>query len=262
MSQQTTGIGFVGGGRIVRIFLEGWSRARALPESVVVSDCNEEVLKNLQERFPNVQTVVDNAQAAAQNMVFLAVHPPVVVEVLGQIQTALSADSLLVSLVPKWTIAELSKRLGGFDRIARVIPNAASIVGQGYNPLAFSPSLSEKDRSLILTVLQPLGESPEVKEQTLEGYAVVSAMSPTWLWPQWLELVRLGKQFGIEESEARQAVLRSVQGAVATLLDSGLTGEQVQDLVPVKPLAEEVDQWLQAYRTRLTSLWEKIRPAE
>ena len=40
-------IGFIGGGRITRIFLEGWKRGGVLPNRIVVSDCNAETLAKL-----------------------------------------------------------------------------------------------------------------------------------------------------------------------------------------------------------------------
>jgi hypothetical protein len=42
---------------------------------------------------------------------------------------------------------------------------------------------------------------------------------------------------------------------------SGLNAEQVQDLIPVKPLAEAIPPLLEAYRTKLPALMAKIRPA-
>jgi pyrroline-5-carboxylate reductase len=75
-------VGFIGGGRITRIFLEGWRRANALPAKIVVSDCNAESLAKLKARFPMVETAAGNSAAgASQDIVFLAVHPPVMAEV-------------------------------------------------------------------------------------------------------------------------------------------------------------------------------------
>ena len=48
-------IGFVGGGRVTRIFLEGWKRANALPANIVVSDCNAASLAKLKTQFPGIQ---------------------------------------------------------------------------------------------------------------------------------------------------------------------------------------------------------------
>jgi pyrroline-5-carboxylate reductase len=47
-------IGFIGGGRVTRIILEGWRRAQKLPAKVVVSDCRAEALARIKVRFPIV----------------------------------------------------------------------------------------------------------------------------------------------------------------------------------------------------------------
>src|SRR5512136_2941814 len=135
-------VGFIGGGRVARIFLEGWKRAKAVPANIVVSDCNAETLAKLKGRFPEIETAPGSSTAAAsQDIVFLAVHPPVMAEVAGGIKGALTAGALVVSLAPKFTLAKLTELLGGFGRLARVIPNAPSVVNFGFNPMAFGPAL-------------------------------------------------------------------------------------------------------------------------
>ena len=129
---------------------------------------------------PNVRPVGnDNPQAASQDIVFLAVHPPHVAAVLADIRASLKPDAILISLAPKWTIEKLAGCLNGFTRIARMIPNAPSIVGRGFNPIAYSSSLTVPDRSALAKLFMGLGESPEVEERKLESYAILTAMGPT-----------------------------------------------------------------------------------
>jgi pyrroline-5-carboxylate reductase len=53
MSGHSTG--FIGGGRITRIFLSGWNRAKAMPSKVVVSDTDSRVLSNLKDTFTAIE---------------------------------------------------------------------------------------------------------------------------------------------------------------------------------------------------------------
>lgn len=48
-------VGLIGGGRIARILLEGWQRAKVLPAKILVSDCNTEALTKLQARGPTIE---------------------------------------------------------------------------------------------------------------------------------------------------------------------------------------------------------------
>ncbi len=258
MSNKT--IGFIGGGRITRIFLEGWTRAQKLPSSITVSDASAETLAKLKARFPSIATVNDNAQAAAKDIVFLAVHPPVMADTVGGIQGALPPDALVVSLAPKFTFAKLAGLLGGHSRLARVIPNAPSVMGAGFNPVAYAPALSAADKVELAGLLLPLGECPEVVEEKLEAYAVLSAMGPTYLWFQLQALREIAAGFGLTEAEITPALKRMVCGGTRTLLESGLTPAEVMDLIPVKPLAEMEPQVSEMYRTRLPAIYQKIKP--
>ncbi len=254
-------VGFVGGGRVVRIFLEGWKRAGKVPGKVVVSDCNADSLAKLKTAFPMVETAPGNsAAAAAQALVFVAVHPPVMGEVAAGIKSNLKAGAVVVSLAPKFTIAKLTELLGGFARVARVIPNAPSVVNMGFNPVCFGAALSAVDRAAVLEVLGPLGECPEVAEGKLEGYALLTGMGPTYLWFQLQALRQVAEGFGLTEDEVVPALKRTVCGAARTLLESGLSPGEVMDLIPVKPLAEMEPQVAEMYRTRLPALYQKIKP--
>jgi len=258
---KTPTVGFVGGGRVTRIILEGWKRKAALPEQIVVSDCNAETLAQLQRDFATVQIALGNSAAAAsQDMVFLSVHPPVMTEVANAIKGSLKPGAVVVSLSPKFTILKLTELLGGFARIARVIPNAPSVINAGFNPLAFGSSLTAPDRAALMGLLDPLGESPEVDESKLEAYAVLSAMGPTYLWFQLQALREVATGFGLTEADVSTAMKRMVCGATRTLLESGLTPAQVMDLVPVKPLADMEAQVTEMYRTRLAAIFQKIKP--
>jgi pyrroline-5-carboxylate reductase len=253
-------VGFIGGGRITRIFLEGWARARKLPASITVSDPNAETLTKLKARFPAIRTTPDNSLAAAGDIVFLAVHPPVMADTAAGVKGAIKPGAVVVSLAPKFTFAKLSGPLGGFNRLARVIPNAPSVVNFGFDPVAFAPGLSAADKTEITNLLAPLGECPEVAEDKLEAYAVLTAMGPTFLWFQLQALREVVASFGLSETEIAPALKRMVCGAARTLLESGLTSAEVMDLIPVKPLGEMEPQVTEMYRTRLPAVYQKIKP--
>ncbi len=253
-------VGFIGGGRVARIILGGWKKAGKIPGKVVVSDASLDVLNRLQTTFPGICIAHnDNKQPASEELVFLGLHPPAIVPCLGEIKDCLRTGSILLSLAPKLTIARLTAALGGFDRIVRMIPNAPSIIGEGYNPVAFSGALSGEERSGILALLGSLGKCPEVDEGKLEAYAIFTAMGPTYFWFQLDELRKIAESFGLSPVEAATGASKMVEGAARTLFGSGLTAGEVMDLIPVKPLGEEEGNIKAAYHARLESLYTKLK---
>jgi len=230
-------VGFVGGGRIVRVFLSGWKQANCMPPAVTVSDPSADALAKLKELFPQVQTTTDNTVSASQEIVFLAVHPPVAKEVLPLLAGSLKAR-LLVSLAPVLTTENLSGLLRGFPRIARTIPNAPSAVAMGFNPVAFGSGTGTEDQERVLALLRPLGDCPIVSETDLEAYALISGRGPTYLWPLLFELIATARTLGLSAGAAVRAVEKTVLGSLALATGGQMSADEAMDLIPVKPMSE------------------------
>jgi pyrroline-5-carboxylate reductase len=199
-------------------------------------------------------------EAAATDVVFLALHPPLFSTQLPALKPHLSPCAIVVSLAPKVPLAALAAGLGT-PRVVRMIPNAPSIMGRGFNPVAFPDGVGADARAVLAPLFEPLGAAPEVPEATLEAYAILSAMGPTYYWYQWQALREVCGQFGLSTDQTDTALQQMLDGAAETLLRSGLSPAEVMDLIPVKPLQELEASVSEAYRTALPALFAKIRPA-
>jgi pyrroline-5-carboxylate reductase len=144
-------LGFIGGGRVSYLLLEGLKKANSLPEKIIVSDPNSdrsEIFKSISAT--KIQFSQQNSDALKARIIFLAVHPPLLKEVLLEIKKNLTSGSILISLAPVLKTPALKEMLGGFNRIVRMIPNAPSIIGQGYNPVYFADSISSQEKNQLL----------------------------------------------------------------------------------------------------------------
>ncbi len=252
--------GFIGGGRVTRIVLGGLERAGRFPREVTVSDINREALERLKRLFPSIETIPgDNRGAASRDIVVLAVHYPVVAQVLEEIKDHLKEEALLLSFAPRFTINRISQLLGGFDRIVRMVPNAPSLINMGYNPVAFSPAIPQKERQELLDTFQVLGECPQVQEEKLEAYVIMTGMGPTYFWFQWAELLEIARELGLSPKEGEEAILHMLTGAARTLYQSGLAPEEVMDLIPARPLAQEEEGIKRAFREKLIATFRKLK---
>ena len=253
-------VGFIGGGRVVHIILGGLKKAGQMPAKVVVSDVGLDVLNRLGTRYPEIQTVHnDNRLPASQDLVFAALHPPAMAGCLGEIKACLKPNTILISLAPKLSIAKLTGALDGFDRIVRLIPNAPSIIGEGFNPIYFSGTLSGAEKAEVFALVRVLGKCPEVDEAKLEAYAIVTAMGPTYFWFQLHELQKIAESFGLSRREAETGVFEMVAGTGKSLFESGLGAEEVMDLIPVKPLVDEEGNIKAVYHAKLEALYAKLK---
>lgn len=252
-------LGFIGGGRITKIFLQAFANSNQKFEMIFVYDINPEVVSGLKKHFPEIQVVSDVRLAAMQDIVFIALHPPVIMETLGKIRERVSDASIILSLAPKISMEKISQQLGIYN-IVRLIPNATSYINEGYNPVCFSSGVNALQKVEIMELLLSLGHTFEVDEPKLEAYAIISAMLPTYFWFQWEELLGIGKKIGLNGDESKEAVYETMIAALNLMFKSNMSFEQVTDLIPVKPIGEHEALIKECLTNKLLPLFEKIKP--
>jgi pyrroline-5-carboxylate reductase len=252
-------IGFIGGGRVTRILLQGFKNKNVKFGKIVVTDTNPDILANLKNQFPEVESS-DAATTARQDIVFISLHPPVVMDTLELIKNEVKADAIVISLAPKINMPKLSMKLSHVKNLARLIPNATSYINEGYNPVTFAQGFEPKAKKDMLDLLSSLGTTFEVSEEKLESYAIMSAMLPTYFWFQWKELVEIGQKIGLSEEESNDSINETLIASLKLMYKSDLTSNAVMDLIPVKPIGEHETQITEIYRNKLIGLFEKIKP--
>jgi pyrroline-5-carboxylate reductase len=256
---KTKSLGFIGGGRITKILLQAFQNKNATFSRIVVTDTNNEISTNLKKIYPSVQ-IESAAVAASQDIVFISLHPPVIMDTLELLKNDFKNNATVISLAPKINLAKISSKLGSVKLIVRLIPNATSYINEGYNPICFPTGFEKSEKMEILDLLGLLGKTFEVEEEKLESYAIMSAMLPTYFWFQWKELAEIGQKIGLNEKESKDSIHQTLYASLNLMYKSGLTPGEVIDLIPVKPIGEHEHQITEIYKTKLIGLFEKIKP--
>jgi len=213
----------------------------------------------LKEKFPEIESS-DPKTAAGQDIVFIALHPPVVMEMLELLKNEIKSESTIISLAPKINLLKLSMKLHHVNNLARLIPNATSYINEGYNPVTFASGFDNSGKKEVMDLLSSLGTTFEVSEEKLESYAIMSAMLPTYFWFQWRELGEIGEKIGLSVEESKKSIYETIIASLDLMYKSGLSASEVIDLIPVKPIGEDETQIAEIYKTKLIGLFEKIKP--
>ena len=150
---KTKSLGLIGGGRITRIFLQAFANRNVEFQSVVVFDTNVDVLNALKQQFPQIEIAKFVEQAANQPIVFIALHPPMIMETLGKIAAIVEKDATVISLAPKITIEKIGSKIQT-QNIVRMIPNATSYINEGYNPVTFAANFDRDLKKEIIEIIE------------------------------------------------------------------------------------------------------------
>jgi pyrroline-5-carboxylate reductase len=252
-------IGFIGAGRITRIILTVWKQHNVSFKSIVVYDPQPEIVKGLESDFPGMTSTSSSSAVVSQaDTVFLAVHPPVFADVLSEIKGALTNQKFLISLAPKVDSQKIFQALGFACPLARVIPNAPSAIGEGYNVYALSSQVDDEQKALLSSMFKPLGQWKQVDEKKLEAYATITGMGPTYLWFLFQEIYNQAVKCGMEAMEAKEATNAMIKGAADTLFASDMDYEKVLSLIPAYPFKPQEETIKNIYAEGIGGLFNKL----
>lgn len=188
------------------------ARGQAAREIVVV-DPSETQRGHVTSQFGVVAQSAASEQAVADAVIVLAVKPQQMRDAATQLAPLL-AGQLIISIAAGIRASDLSRWLGGHQRLIRTMPNTPALIGAGVTGAAATPDLTADDKTLTQSILEAVGECVWVEnEQQLDAVTAVSGSGPAYVF-YFMEAVQQGaRALGLSDDQARQLTLATFVGA-------------------------------------------------
>lgn len=224
-------VGFIGTGNM------GAALARAaakspLTEQLLLSNRSAEKPRRLAEELGG--TVLDNRGVAQKaEVLFLAVKPQMLADVIGEIRPVLDARRdrvVLVSMAAGWSLEKLGAALG--DRpIVRIMPNIPVSVGAGVTLLCPNGQISAEELQTVEDLLAASGLVSELDERHLDAAGGVTGCGPAFA-AMFVEALADGAvACGLPRREALAFAAQMLKGSAQLLLETGEHPGSLKDRV-------------------------------
>ena len=102
---------------------------------------------------------------AASDCIWLAVKPDIASSVLDEIRPTLGCTKLLVSIAAGLSLDMLESHLAPGARVIRVMPNLASLVGEGASGFCRGKNATAQDAKMVKEMLDCAGHAEEVRRK-------------------------------------------------------------------------------------------------
>ncbi|MEY2863946.1 MAG: hypothetical protein RLY58_1653 [Pseudomonadota bacterium] len=213
-------IAFIGGGNMAQAMIGGLLSKDIKTSRMIVSEPVEHLRQTLAKR--GLQVTENNRAAVVEaDVVVLAVKPQMMKAVLADLQDVIGGR-LVLSIAAGLTVETLSKMLGGYDRIVRVMPNTPALVQTGASGLYAGAGVSAADRAQAAAVMGATGLVIWVEDEAhMHAVTAVSGSGPAYFF-YWMEaMIRAGQDMGLDEKTARALTLQTALGAAQMAITSG-----------------------------------------
>ena len=202
----------IGAGNIGKILLERL-RAIGVPAvQIVVCDSDADRAHNVAVKYGARAVILTEKTICEADAILVAVSPKSVAEVIHTIADRLEPDCVVISFAAAVPLAHIEAILHPGTPVARIMPNAPSLIGQGMNPVAYGFSMTFEARELVEAILAALGETLVVRDEQMNWCVGLSGAAMRSLLPTLEGMTHAGVEAGLSETDARRVAAQVMLG--------------------------------------------------
>jgi len=214
-------IAFIGGGNMARALIGGLLQRGFAAEAISVVEIDAQARAQLSGQFAVRVGERLGGDVEESDVVLLAIKPQQLHAVAGSLR-GLLRDQLVVSIAAGVRTADLTRWLGGYARIVRVMPNTAALVLAGVSALYAGPAVSAAERQRAEAILAAVGTTLWVpQEEQMDAVTAVSGSGPAYVFYFMEALQEAARELGLGPDEARRLSLQTFVGAARLAEQSG-----------------------------------------
>lgn len=212
---------FIGGGNMASALIGGLLRKGYAADDISVVEIDAAIRERVAAQLGVLTHAAPNAETAGSDVVLIAVKPQQLRAVTESLRPLLRAQ-LVVTIAAGIRSADLSRWLGAYPRIVRVMPNTPSLVLAGMSALYAMASVTTEQRRAAESILGAVGSTLWVeREELMDAVTAVSGSGPAYVFYFIEALEQGGRELGLSSVDARRLALETFFGAVQLARDSG-----------------------------------------
>lgn len=226
-------IGFIGLGNMAGAMIGGMLGKKLVSAEDIIGSAKTAATRDkMKEKF-NICTVETNVQAAAEaDILFLAVKPIFLSEVIAEIKTVVKSDALIVSIAAGRDLKFLKEAFGRPElKIIRCMPNTPALVLEGCTGICAGEEVPQTDLDRVVRLMEAFGKASVVPERLMDVVVGVSGSSPAYVFMFIEAMADEAVAAGMPRKQAYEFAAQAVLGSAKMVLETGMHPGELKDMV-------------------------------
>ena len=225
-------IGFIGFGNMATAMAGGMIRYGGYgAQDIIVSAKDLEKLITRAEQL-GVDYTTDNKQVAKEaDILFLAVKPYLLSEVISEIRDDVRPETVVVSVAAGVELNDIEAAFLKPVKLIRALPNTPAFVGEGMTLYCSNDNVSDEDEAKVLDLLGSFGIYEKIEESKFAGAGSMTGCSPAFIYMLMEAMADAAVLEGLKRDKAYILAAQTVKGAAEMLLITGLHPGELKDMV-------------------------------
>ncbi len=225
-------LGVIGVGMMGGALVRGALQARVLKSfEVIAFDADAERLQQVCDET-GIAAASDNVEVVqSSKAILVAVKPQIAAEVLAPLRKLWTRTHLLISIMAGVSIDRIQQMTNAELAVARVMPNILCTVGAAASAVAFSSQVTQRQRQLVMRLLEAVGIVEEVEERLMDAVTGLSGSGPGFGAVVAEALADGGVAAGLPRDQAMRLAAQVLLGVGKYLLETGEHPGRLKDRV-------------------------------
>lgn len=225
-------LGFIGVGNMAGAMIGGILKSGEASASDICGSCRSEKGRERARSLYSIEMTGDNREVARDSgILFLAVKPQFLDDVLNDIREEIRSEQLIVSIVAGRSVSYLQKMLGEEARIVRLMPNTPALVGEGMTAACCSANVTDGEMEQVGSLCRTFGLFEIVPENLFDAVTGVSGSSPAYVFMMLEAMADAAVLGGMPRAQAYRFAAQAVLGSAKMMLDTGKHPGELKDMV-------------------------------
>ncbi len=213
-------IAFIGGGNMASALIGGLRAKGYAVDAVSVVELIAPARAALAAKYKVHVSEAPDERTFVADTIVLAVKPQDMRSAVTGLGSRLQGQ-LVISIAAGIRLEDLSRWLGGYRKMVRVMPNTPALIGAGIAGLYAGPEVSADERQRAETVLGAVGKTVWVEDEALiDPVTAVSGSGPAYVFYFIEALEKAGVDLGLAPQAARVLAIETFVGAARLAAES------------------------------------------
>lgn len=203
-------ISFIGYGAMAQAIAYPLSQQKKYILSAAAPSLTEGINQYGIHTYSTNQAAIEQAE-----LIFLAVKPQHMKEVLEEIKPHIPKNCVLISVATGLTLTWLASYCAPDQAIIRTMPNTPAQIGMGATPMIANLYVSLKQKQQVEDIFSQIGITTWIEhEEDIDSFTALSGSGPAYVFLFIESLVKAGLSLGLNETIAKKFALQTVKGSV------------------------------------------------
>ncbi len=205
-------INFIGGGNMARAIIGGLKQNGLDMSAITVLELDAQKRSELAQEF-NVQVTDSYAGFSNTDVIVLAVKPQQLKQVCSDLSSVLKSQ-LVISIAAGVRSKDISRWLGNYSAIVRVMPNTPAQIQAGISALYAMPEVSQAQRDQAGIILAAVGKVLWLDDEAqMDAVTAISGSGPAYVFYFIEALQDAGLALGLDVQASTLLALETFAGA-------------------------------------------------